>query len=232
LYPAIIPLLGKTDLSDVPVDKVAPPLPQLVVRLPKTEQSLYFDNGNQRYWLRSAFFGETNINGRPIISFAIDHGETDGRGRPLLLCRYWTRGRDVSIQKVLESIENLAEGGVDVPNEFLLRVTTILASICLLADDADLIQPDVLSNDRSNFEQTGDPKYIERARRRGKVAWTIGKTIEKVPHYRRSHLAKFWIGPGRTTPVLRLRSGGIVRRASVLEMPTGYLDDCPVCIEA
>lgn len=226
LYPAIIPLLKKVDLWDVPVDKVVPPLPQLVIRLPKSEHSLHFDTNGARHWLQSVLFGEASIGGRKAIHLAIDHGEVDGEGRPILFCRHWIREKELSVQQVFEEFKPCSDGGITVPTEFLADVATVLASICMLADDADLIQPDVLSKDRSSFANTRDLKYVERAHRRGKRAWTIGKAVEKIPHYRRSHLAKFWVGPGRKTPVLRFRSGSIVRLTKASAVPTGYLDDC------
>ena len=32
-------------------------------------------------------------------------------------------------------------------------------------------------------------KQVEKAHRRGKVGWDVGKHIEATPHYRRSHMA-------------------------------------------
>ncbi|MBA2116732.1 hypothetical protein HOV93_39240 [Planctomycetes bacterium FF15] len=224
LYPAIIPLLEKVDLSDVPSDQVAPQLPQLVIRFPKVDHPLFFEYQGKVYHMRSIFFAQAINQRPPVVQFSIDYGETDPQGRTVTLCRHWSKREGSSLQSVQEAIEPKSNGGVDVPPDFLMRVAKVLASICMLANDPELIQSDVLASDRTRFAETGDNKYVERAHRRGKRAWTIGKTIEKIPHYRRSHLAKFWIGPGRVTPILRLRKGGIVCREKVLEVPTGYLD--------
>jgi len=47
---------------------------------------------------------------------------------------------------------------------------------------------DVLSKDRAKFQQTGDEKYIDKARRRGKIDWNAGRQMEVDPHYRRPHM--------------------------------------------
>ena len=45
-----------------------------------------------------------------------------------------------------------------------------------------------LADDRAKFEQTGDQRYVDKARRRGKVGWDVGRRLEVIPHYRRPHM--------------------------------------------
>ena len=65
----------------------------------------------------------------------------------------------------------------------------LCCSLCLLENDPSTISPDVLADDRAKYEASGDQKYVEKAHRRGKVGWDVGKRIEVIPHYRRSHMA-------------------------------------------
>lgn len=101
--------------------------------------------------------------------------------------------------------------------------TKISLSVLLLADDPSIIEPDVLSKDELAYERTKDQKYVDKAHRRGKVGWHIGKTFESIPHYRRPHPALFHTGKGRTIPRIVFRSGCVVHRDKMTKVPTGYI---------
>jgi hypothetical protein len=60
-----------------------------------------------------------------------------------------------------------------------------------------VIEPDVLSKDRDKFETSGDDRYVDKAHRRGKIGWNVGRRIEVAPHYRRPHMVLVWTGVGR-----------------------------------
>lgn len=104
--------------------------------------------------------------------------------------------------------------------------------VALLSRGEDMITPLVLSKDRRKYEETDDPevkKWLEdRAARRGAGrGFNVGKKLqeqkEKSPHWRNPHLALFWTGKGRTKPIIKMRSGAVIQRASMAEVPTGYL---------
>ena len=98
----------------------------------------------------------------------------------------------------------------------------LCAMLCLLADDPEVISPDVLAADRQKYEQSGgEQKYIDRAHRRGKVGWNVGQKIEVMPHYRRPHPALVWTGQGRAVPKIVLRKGSVVHREVLARVPTG-----------
>jgi hypothetical protein len=98
-------------------------------------------------------------------------------------------------------------------------------SVLLLADDPSIIEADVLSADAADYERTGDQKYVDRAHRRGKIGWNIGKSFEMMPHFRRPHFALFHTGPGRTIPRILPVKGCVVHRQKVVAVPTGYISD-------
>ena len=103
--------------------------------------------------------------------------------------------------------------------------------ISLLAKGDDLITPVVLSKDQTRYDATDDPdarQWLEsRAIKRVGRGFNVCKRLEiersKSVHWRNPHLALFWIGPGRTQPIIKLRSGAIIERVSMAEVPTGYL---------
>ena len=101
----------------------------------------------------------------------------------------------------------------------------------LLSHDEDVITPIVLSKDQQRYDETDDQKvrkWLEdRAARRAGRGFDVGRTFqlekEKSPHWRNPHLCLFWTEPGRTKPVIKMRSGAVIQRVSMAEVPTGYL---------
>jgi hypothetical protein len=115
-------------------------------------------------------------------------------------------------------------------SNFLVR---LLAFIGLLARGTDLITPAILSADREEYDSTTDEarkRWLEdRAARRMGRGFDIGRSLEieraASPHWRSPHLALFHTGPGRNTPVLKLRSGCVVIPRNMSDVPTGFLGE-------
>jgi hypothetical protein len=112
--------------------------------------------------------------------------------------------------------------------EMLIRLVVFIG---LLAKGEDLVTPVVLAKDRAKYDSTDDPavkKWLEdRAARVMGRGFDVGKKLEMErqvsPHWRNPHLALFWTGVGRTVPVIKMRSGAVVQRVSMADVPTGYL---------
>jgi len=112
--------------------------------------------------------------------------------------------------------------------KFLIK---LLAFIGLLSRGNDLITPAVLSKDRQEHDATSDEsrkRWLEdRAARRQGRGFDVGRSLEieraSSPHWRCPHLALFHTGPGRTTPVLKVRSGCVVIPKDMSNVPTGYM---------
>jgi len=95
-----------------------------------------------------------------------------------------------------------------------------------MAADPELVVPDVLADDKVKYAQSGDPRLVEKAHRRGKVGWNVGANIEVLPHYRSaSPAALYWTGEGRKVPRIRFRKGCFVHRQKLSAVPTGYLSE-------
>jgi len=127
-----------------------------------------------------------------------------------------------------QSMETAHQNANPATGPLMIRVCVFIG---LLANDRDLITPVVLAKDRAKYDAADDPdakKWLEdRAARKLGRGFDVGKKLqeqkEKSPHWRNPHLALFWTGPGRTKPVIKMRSGAVVQRVSMAEVPTGYL---------
>jgi hypothetical protein len=121
------------------------------------------------------------------------------------------------------SIASLNSGVHPLSQKLFDAAIKIIAVCLLLENDPQIISPDVLSADQEKFKLTLDPKYIEKAKRRGKFGWVIGRDIEVSPHIRApSPFALYWTGKGRTIPIIRYRAGCVVHRELVDKIPTGF----------
>lgn len=150
---------------------------------------------------------------------------------------FWTyesheRLRDEKIKEttVIGPLNKSAEEAPDLGNsvDFLIR---LLAFVGLLASGTDLITPAILAADREEYDATTDEsrkRWLEaRAAKRQGVGFDIGRSMEieraTSPHWRCPHLALFHTGPGRTVPVLKVRSGCVVIPKDMSHVPTGYM---------
>lgn len=119
------------------------------------------------------------------------------------------------------------------------QLNPLIIGIALLAQDTQWLVPEPLKADMDKYESSGDARYIDKAQRRGKVCYSLGKQIETAAHIRRPHFAVRWMKPdnarpyigtkadanGRdTVPVLRPVRGSVVQRERVRRVPTAYRD--------
>jgi hypothetical protein len=231
VYPGIIELLLRLKL-DFPVEQLTTPVDDIgtiLVRLPANNNPMSFAFDGKSHHLRAALvgFGYSAESRENVLQIWFDIGEFGIGGRPVYTMRTLVCHADRSVEDAINAGQRhiSADVGIQIPLEFQVKALKLICSLLLLADDDRIIEPDVLSEDRSKYDGTHDRKYVERAVRRGKIGWSIGKHIEMIPHYRRPHMALFWTGKGRTIPKIGLRKGAVVKRTVVGEVPTGYLDD-------
>lgn len=82
---------------------------------------------------------------------------------------------------IASSLENLpAHGGTDIglvyPERLLHAVARVVCTICLMADDPEIMEPVVLRDDAARFEQIGVHTASIRSSRR-----PVGGATEKTP---------------------------------------------------
>lgn len=115
-------------------------------------------------------------------------------------------------------------------------------------DKMRLIFPDLLQQDKDRIDRNLEGmeiseeqlnRYHERARQRGKNGWNVGEEFqERVEkerlstgksnslYYVNTHPCTFWVGQGRTTMKIKLRTGHFRGLEEMKKVPTGY--DGPV----
>jgi hypothetical protein len=217
VWPSIVPMLTRLNL-DLDSALIQLPLPALCIRLPKQHNPLAFRWQDQPIEIRSILLSEIN-DGRGL-SLLIDIGETMDNSPfpvPLFTYRNFPRREGLTVEQSLGGLGKVVtpEDAAQIPETLLTDCVRLCCSLCLLENDPSVIEPDVLSKDRDRFEASGDAKYVDKAHRRGKIGWNVGRRIEVAPHYRRPHTALVWTGRGRAVP-------RVVHRELVEKVPSGF----------
>lgn len=230
LWPAIAPMLLRLNL-DLDTSLITLPCDALLLRMPEdlSKNVLAWDD---EHCVRSILAVTAVVREEPALTLWLDIGETtesvlgfpDGC-LPIRTYRQFRTAPGRTLEREIEELPHDASSnfGVQLPSEIEKHCVRLVATLCLMAGDPEIISPDVLASDQDKFDQTGDKKYIEKAKKRGKLGWNVGKSIEVIPHYRRPHPALMWTGHGRTVPKIVMRKGTIVHRNVVEKLPTGYM---------
>lgn len=157
------------------------------------------------------------------LIIGIDHGDYDADGsvQHLIRCIPLT---DLTIQQSIEKLRISKTMGIgkQLDIDIIDKVTSLICTLLLIGDNKDLLKPEVLTNDQNKVTDVNLQQYVDKAHKKGKIAWSVGKDIEVIPHYRRPHLAMMWTGKGRQLPKVVMRSGAIVHRQVIEDIPTGF----------
>jgi hypothetical protein len=229
IWPAVIPMLMKLDLHKVKSQDIKFPLVNMVMRLPKENNPISFVFSDKTYYLRCMMVGNLqNLDGSLFYSIFIDYGEDEIKIVDMPVYYHWAitcldKPLDDAINEL--KLDPSAAQGVIAPQEFHANSLRLACMIALIGQDPTLVSPDVLSSDRLDYARSNDQKYVDKAHRRGKIGWDIGKEIEVMPHYRRPHLALRHTGEGGKIPKIVPIKGSIVHREKIVEMPTGYQEE-------
>jgi hypothetical protein len=196
------------------------------------------DITSQQDWLDLEYMVTNDEEGGEFfgILLAIDMGERENDTSEILrmtvrdaprriVHRIWLEP-DKTVGEVQANIGVGGVYGVSDPVELSLieDCMKLYCTLALLDKESELIDGVVFNADRRKYDETGNEKYVEKARRRGTVGWDIGRHVEVVPHYRRPHFGIRHTGPGRKIPRVRPIKGSIVHKKKIGDMPTGYLD--------
>jgi hypothetical protein len=225
LYPGILePLLNLA--LDLDTGAIRPPRRALSVCLPTDHQHprLTFEHGKVQSILMAKGVSQQNQVSHDAINLFIDVGERMA-GCPIHTFRSFRTTEGCTLQGELDGLPDheSAKFGLQIPRPLIIDCVRLCATLCLLADDPEIIEADVLNKDRQKYLASRDEKYIEKAHRRGKVGWLVGRDLEMSPHYRRGHFALFWTGAGRHVPKVGWRKGTVVHREQVVKVPTGEM---------
>jgi len=138
---------------------------------------------------------------------------------------------DDIVENWLNGLNERSQGLQRHQSEAGTLIVRLMVFLSLLSKNDDLITPIVLSKDQLRYDATNDAAQKEwlenRAVKRAGRGFDFGKRLqiqsEQSPHWRNPHLCLFWTGKGRTVPIIKMRSGAVVDKVSMAEVPTGYL---------
>lgn len=231
VYPAIAPMLMRLNL-EVDTKFVRPPVPAFCVRLPQEHPPLAYTWQGQPWHVRSILVGPAVLRtqGKKFdgLLLWVNTGEVqrmpDGRDYPIHTYINLPLEEGMTLEAALKALPYDASAfqGMVMPEEIRTNCARLVCTICLLDNDPDLIEPEVLNRDQG---KPPTQAIIDRAKRRGKYGWNVGKGIEVVPHIRRPHPALVWTGHGREVPRIVMRKGSVVHREIVTKLPTGFQGD-------
>lgn len=223
VWPKIIPMLTKLDVSKVPsrACQLHGDLKYLFVQLPHGNM-LCGDRD-----LQGAFIGEARTSAGPgTIIGALDGKTTEAFGNQVPLIDMWLfEHSDDKLVDVLDRLKLAAELKTTLSTRDI--VTSLLTTLCLLQDDPEVITPVLLAKDANRVDLTPEDiaRLAAKARKRGRYGFDIGRSIEVMPHYRRPHPALMWTGTGRKIPKVVFRKGALVHRSKINSVPTGFMDN-------
>lgn len=246
VWPAVFDMISKIKLS-IPCSAVKLPEPNKVFCLRLPHPNPYkFDGGEIKTILFSNQKVSDKIGSRNMIDglcIMIDVGEKTKDGTysingsesdlPIYTFKFFPWLSDSTIEEAANVLpyHESWQDGVVIPHNIIVQAIKLAVVTCMIYDDPDIVTPDVLARDRVKYDEALKAEdtnkigaILDRARRRGKNAFDIGRAVDAMPHFRRPHMALFWTGPGRTVAKIQLRKGSIVHRDKIVNVPTDYLE--------
>lgn len=130
--------------------------------------------------------------------------------------------QSMTIQELLDDPSSIL-----ARREIAVLAIRIALTVCMLAEDPEIITPDVLNEQQSRFDSEADEAWKmrakEKAKNKGVFGWSVGKNIEVTPHFRRPHFAIRHTGPGGKIPKIVRVKGCMVKYNKLAQVPTGYM---------
>lgn len=228
LYPSIAEAFRTIKFS-IPISEVLDHLKikSVCIRFAVEHELSKFSYNNVVYGVRSIivvpFYSRKNNEFK--ITYTFDIGETFN-DFPLMGFNniLVVPGKSVEecIDLLVPDTESL-NSGVELPDELIKDCLRVIIGISLLdRSNTDYFYPDVLTDDKNKFEETGDAKYVEKARRRGKFGFHIGRDLVVNPGFVGPHSQRYHIGEGRKKIIWRFKKGYFIKREKVIKVPTGF----------
>jgi hypothetical protein len=221
IYPSVAEAFTKVDLSKVDCSMIKLPVQDLMIRF-QVGRELYASKTTK---VRSILVREnvTIYEKRGWLA-AINTGVMSGEipVHTVVGCRMQA-GTTIADHLQKGRAMPLTDDTIDT--EAVDNVFRLVATLCLLKDNPEIIEPIPLEADRAKWDRNHDPALIDKAARRGNRGWSVGAHIDVAPGFRRPHFAIRWCGPGGRDPQVRPIKGCLVHRQKITEVPTGHLDD-------
>lgn len=227
MYPVAEKMLRSMKL-DVPMRTISPPLSNLLIRFAVGHEPQNSAGNSLRTIFMCGDHPEskeyTNAASPLYVFCCTDQHDDEIMGGKRGMA--FDLSTDTTVEETLATIYEKAkeQNFKDYDNNDVFNIAMrYVMGLSLLGHDSEIVEPDVLDKDRARWQESHDPKYIDKAHRRGKKGWTIGAHLETTPHMRRPHFGIRWTEKGRSVPKLVPISGSLVMRKKIGEVPTGYL---------
>jgi hypothetical protein len=236
VWPVVFDMVEKLKL-DIPCSAIQLPPPNRVfcLRLP-ISNPYKFEGGELRSILFANQKVSENIGSNNLIDglcLMIDTGEQEEHiDYPVYTFKLFPWRDCMTVDEAANMLpyHESWQKGITIPNSIITQAIKLAVVTCMIYNDPEIVTPDVLARDKASYEEAlaRDDKdkidrIIDRAKRRGKNVFDIGRLIDAMPHYRRPHMALFWTGVGRKEARIKLRRGSIVHRDKIVNVPTDYI---------
>ncbi len=223
-YPAVTPMLTKLDLGKIPMTSITIPHQSFLVRLREDDPMIQTGGGKH---CKTILFSRLEVRDRVMWSMMAtlcEPGQTIN-GSQLFLALYRVQ-ENVTMGEIHGQLVSKMDDGVSP--EAVGDMLKLVCTICMLGQDEDFVVRDVLANDRTAYDELpeGDPrrKTIEdRAARKGKNGFSIGRIIESSPHWRNPHPCLVHTGEGGKIPKVIFRKGCVVNNKKLATVPSEYM---------
>lgn len=212
IYPGVLEALLRLDLDKLCNYDVQP--------LPYGLKTLEIELPEQ-YW------DEIQMRSAIILDMGEHYGIVYKRGE----LHAWNLIRHSTLKQDVQHVDDVTK-----------TIVKIIYGVLSIGENPDIVKPVVLRADARKYEETGDQKYIEKAKRRGVFGFDIGADIptreqikrmveeneiaiahgRKAPHFRASHLALVHTGKGRALPKIILRKSSVINKELLTKIPQGY----------
>ena len=217
VYPGVLHALTRLGIEKIDITKVTTPVNGLALEFPEETPFRAADQS-----IRNIAF--VDLETRMIVEWITLEGKR-GVTRFLRTCTTIT--------------DWLPQQG-EADREILKSIMQVVFGVCMIPQsDTDLIEPLVLNRDKEKYAATGDPKYIDRAKRNGMNGWNLGRNIptpeemeefreqsgevgRKSPHWRIGHFRKLRPEDENSPPVITWVRETFVNKDLLKEVPHGY----------
>lgn len=221
VWPSVLSMLTRLDISKVSggIMRMPEGLQNLLIQLPKGNK--LNENGSEAEVVLVSGIETPQGNG---LLIAVHKGEE--QGLMPVLDMWLFQSADRPLAEIIDELPEESE--CNAPQNLRDNVIALVATLCLIGSNPELLEPILLTKDDAHRSKLGAEDLLRlrnKAIRRGRFGWDVGKSLDRIPHVRRPHPALVWTGEGRKTPRIVMRKGAIVHRQKIASVPQGYQDD-------
>lgn len=236
VFPTVVEPFLRVRLENLRVRDIHLPLPRLLLRFAvgheplgkiKTIMCSQYRLPKPTYRVLPALANPTPVGA--VIHVSINDGDVE---RFLYEMHAHTIANLVCNDALLETELDIKPEDQFTPHkldkEMILAAYRLVVAVSLVGQDPDVVEPLCLTADAQRYDQGDDElrrRLLERARRRNKIGWAVGKHMQVVPGVVQPHFGIRWCGHRpNLEPRLRPISGWVIKRRVLEQVPSGFLN--------